>query len=246
MESLKRFVGGDISVAAVNAPGFVVLAGPDGAMERLERELAREQVAARRLHTSHAFHSGMMEPILAEFEEAVSRIRLSPPAKPFVSTLTGQWAGDEVAKPDYWSRQLRSAVRFADGMRTLMAPGSPAGNEPVYLEAGPGSTLSTFAREAAKEKGAASMCLLSLPGPDGRRSDTEEMLTSLGQMWASGVEVDWEAFHRPERRFRVRLPTYPFERKRYWSQTEIRDMKSSLPKMVSTAPTTFFRCSGNV
>src|SRR3974390_2284735 len=178
-----------------------------------------EQVPARRLHTSHAFHSSMMEPILASFEEADSRIRLSTPARPFVSTLTGQWAGEEVVRPDYWSRQLRSPVRFADGMRTLMAPGSPAGHEPVYLEAGPGNTLSTFAREVAKAANSASLCLPSLPGPDGRRSDTEETLTALGQMWASGVEIDWEAFHRTERRGRVRLPTYPFERKSYWVGT---------------------------
>jgi acyl transferase domain-containing protein/ubiquinone/menaquinone biosynthesis C-methylase UbiE len=218
-ERLQGFVDADISIAAVNAPGFVVLSGPDGAIERLEKELAREQMPARRLHTSHAFHSSMMEPILAQFEEAVSQIHLSPPGKRFVSTLTGQWAGDEVTSPDYWSRQLRHAVRFADGMRTLMAPGSPAGSESVYLETGPGNTLSTFAREVVKEKGSASLCLPSLPGPDARRSDTEEALVALGRMWASGVEVDWEAFHRTERRSRVRLPTYPFEQKSYWIGT---------------------------
>ncbi len=123
VESLERFVNGKISIAAVNAPGFTVLSGPDAAMARLEKELEKEKVPARRLHTSHAFHSSMMDPILEQFEDAVSRIKLSAPAMPFVSTLTGNWAGEDVTTPDYWSRQLRRAVRFCgrnadtDGLR---------------------------------------------------------------------------------------------------------------------------------
>ena len=213
-EDLERFVNGTISIAAVNAPGFAVLSGPDAAVEKLEKVLAKENVPARRLHTSHAFHSSMMDPILDHFEESVSRIKLSPPAMPFVSTLTAQWAGQEVTEPSYWSRQLRRPVRFADGMRTLMSSGPLTGKNPICIEAGPGNTLSTFSREIANGK--PSVCLPSLPGPDARRSDTEEILNTLGQLWAHGVEVDWEAFHRTERRGRVSLPTYPFERQTYW------------------------------
>jgi acyl transferase domain-containing protein len=121
VESLERFVNGKVSIAAINAPGLVVLSGPDAAMKRVEKELENEKVPARRLHTSHAFHSSMMDPALEQFEEAVSRIKLSAPTLPFVSTLTGNWAGEDVATPDYWSRQLRYAVRFADGTRTLVA-----------------------------------------------------------------------------------------------------------------------------
>ncbi len=216
-ESLERFVNGEISIAAVNAPGFAVLSGPQAAMERLEKELQKENVPARPLHTSHAFHSSMMDPILEPFEEAVSRIKLSAPAMPFVSTLTGNWAGEDVTKPGYWSRQLRGAVRFADGMRTMMGCGDLAGKNPIYIEAGPGNTLSTFAREIANGK--ASLCLQSLRGPEARRSDTEETLNALAQLWGNGAEVDWEAFHRTEQRSRISLPTYPFERKTYWVGT---------------------------
>jgi phthiocerol/phenolphthiocerol synthesis type-I polyketide synthase E len=217
VESLERFVNGTISIAAVNAPGLAVLSGPDGAMERLEKELEKEKVPVRRLHTSHAFHSSMMDPILEQFEEAVSRISLSTPAMPFVSTLTGNWAGEDVTEPEYWSRQLRREVRFADGMRTLMDCRDLAGKNPICIEAGPGNTLSTFTREIANGRGW--LCLQSLPGPDARRTDTEEMLHALGRLWAHGVEVDWEAFHRSERRLRVSLPTYPFERQTYWVGT---------------------------
>jgi acyl transferase domain-containing protein/SAM-dependent methyltransferase len=214
VEGLEKFVNGKISIAAMNAPGFTVLSGPDGAMERLEQELAKEKVPARRLHTSHAFHSSMMDPILEQFEEAVSRIQLKRPAVPFVSTLTGYWAGEDVTQPSYWSRQLRLPVRFADGMRTLLSSGDLANKNPLCIEAGPGNTLSTFSREIANGK--AALCLQSLPGPDARRSDAEEMLNALGQLWANGGAVDWEAFHRAERRSRVSLPTYPFERQTYW------------------------------
>ncbi|HXR78295.1 MAG TPA: SDR family oxidoreductase [Bryobacteraceae bacterium] len=216
-ESVERFVTGKISLAAVNASGFVVLSGPDTAMERLEKNLEKEHIPARRLHTSHAFHSSMMNPVLEKFEEALSRIKLSKPVVPFVSTLTGNWAGEDVTQPDYWSRQLRQTVRFADGMRTLMSSGDLGLKNPIWIEAGPGNTLSTFTREIAKGK--SSLCLQSLPGPDARRSDTEEMLNSLGQLWANGVEVDWGVFHSTEQRSRISLPAYPFERQTYWVGT---------------------------
>ena len=217
VEGLEKFVNGKIAIAALNAPGFTVLSGPDAAVERLEKELEKEKVPARRLHTSHAFHSSMMDPILEPFEEAVSRIQLTRPSVPFVSTLTGNWAGEDVTQPSYWSRQLRRPVRFADGMRTLLGFADLANKSPICIEAGPGNTLSTFSREIANGK--AALCLQSLPGPDARRSDAEEMLNALGQLWANGVPVDWEAFHHTERRARVSLPTYPFERQTYWVGT---------------------------
>ena len=213
-DNLERFVNGKIAIAAINAPGFAVLSGPDAAMARLEKKLEKEKIAARRLHTSHAFHSSMMDPILEEFEEVVSRTKLSPPEKRFISTLTGNWAGEDVAKPDYWSGQLRRSVRFADGMRTLLESKALAGKSPICIEVGPGNTLSTFAREIAAGK--PSLCLQSLPSPDRRRTDTEEALNALGQLWANGAEVDWERFHSTEKRARVSLPPYPFERQTYW------------------------------
>ncbi len=218
-ENASRFVGGEVSMAAINAPGLCVLSGPNQAIEHVEKALALESVPTRRLHTSHAFHSSMMDPILPEFEDHAARLKFSSPAIPLVATMTGQWADGSVVQPGYWVAQLRSPVLFADGIRALTEANSPAGKNPIYLEVGPGNTLATFASETAKRNGKPPLCLTTLPGPDNRRSDTETALTALGRLWASGVPVDWEAFHRSERRRRVSLPTYPFERQSYWIGT---------------------------
>jgi acyl transferase domain-containing protein/SAM-dependent methyltransferase len=211
-EELDSFVDGDVSLAAVNAPGLSVLSGPTAVIERLESELGTREIAARRLHTSHAFHSSMMEPILPEFESLVQEIDLGVATIPFVATLTGEWADGSVRDPGYWSAQLRSTVRFADGLRALLAADSPAGKDPVLLEVGPGRTLATFAGETAR----GALCLTSLPAPGEERVDTEVMLDALGHLWANGVAIDWTAFHETELRRRVSLPTYPFERRSYW------------------------------
>lgn len=214
-DELEPFVDGDVSLAAVNAPALSVLSGPNDSIERVEAALGDRGIAARRLHTSHAFHSSMMDPILPEFEELVASVHLAAPAIPFMATLRGEWADGSVRDPSYWSAQLRETVHFADGLRALAADGR-VGAEPVLLEAGPGRTLSTFAAETARETGQAQLCLTSLPAPDEPRTDTETAMDGLGRLWASGVEVDWRGFHRTERRRRVALPTYPFERRSYW------------------------------
>ena len=215
-EDLRRFVGGGVSLAAVNGPGYSVLSGPTVEIERLEAALTKDAVPARRLHTSHAFHSSMMDPILREFEDVVASVPLSPPSIPFAATLTGEWAGSTVTRPEYWSAQLRATVRFADAVRTVATGHGPAGKHPALLEVGPGNTLVTFAAETARNGGPPSPCMTSLPGPHDQRSDTEVVLSSLGQLWANGVAVDWQGFHQSERRRRVSLPTYPFERRSYW------------------------------
>ena len=216
MESVERFVVGEVSLAAINAPGYAVLSGTSQAIDEVEAALAGELVASRRLHTSHAFHSAMMEPILAEFEGLVAEVRLSKPTVPFMATLTGQWADGSVTQPRYWSDQLSSPVRFADSLLALTEEGGPAGKDSLFLEVGPGRTLATFAAETAKSHGQSPLCLTSLPGPSEWRSDTEMMLDGLGQLWTNGAEVDWDRFHSTERRTRVSLPTYPFERRSYW------------------------------
>jgi acyl transferase domain-containing protein/SAM-dependent methyltransferase len=213
-DALQRFVNAHVSIAAVNSPGFAVLSGPDPEIDRVAGALTEAAIPARRLHTSHAFHSSMMDPILGEFEELVSGMRLSPPAIPFATTLTGEWANGDVTRASYWSAQIRSTVRFADAVRTVKSASSTA--DQIFLEVGPGNTLATFAADAARNNGATPPCITSIPGPNDRRAELEVMLGSLGTLWANGVAVDWEGFHRNERRARVPLPTYPFERRSYW------------------------------
>jgi phthiocerol/phenolphthiocerol synthesis type-I polyketide synthase E len=211
---IADFVDEEVSLAAVNAPGLCVLSGPHHAIERLEAALAKRNIAARRLHTSHAFHSAMMDPMLAEFRDVVASVPLSVPARPFVSTLTGRWADAGVAAPSYWSDQLRHAVRFADALATLAADKSPIGKRPYFLEVGPGRALTTFAAQTLKND--AALGCATLAGADDPRPDTEATLAALGRMWANGIAVDWAGFHGSEPRKRVSLPTYAFERHSYW------------------------------
>src|SRR5579864_6553426 len=153
----------------------------------------------------------MVEPILAEFGAAVARLRLAPPAIPFLSNVTGAWIRDEEATdPDYWVRQLRQTVRFGDGVAELLCE-----SQRVLLEVGPGQTLGTLAMQHPG-RGPRHLFLSSLRHPQDRRPDEEVLLAALGELWLGGVSVDWRAFWAGERRRRVPLPPYPFERRRHW------------------------------
>jgi acyl transferase domain-containing protein/SAM-dependent methyltransferase len=213
-ESLSEYIDDEVCLAAVNAPELCVLSGPDDAVTTVERVLLGRSFAAHRLHTSHAFHSSMMEPMLERFEMLVDEIPLVTPTIPYIATLTGRWADAVVTKPGYWSAQIRSTVRFADGLRTLGASDGPPSADPILLEVGPGRTLLTAARNNDAAPG--NRLLPSLPTAEEGRLDTELISTSLRRLWEHGVDVDWLGFHKTERRRRVSLPTYPFERESYW------------------------------
>jgi phthiocerol/phenolphthiocerol synthesis type-I polyketide synthase E len=213
-DSLGEFADHDVCLAAVNAPQLSVLSGPHEAVARVAEALTARSVAVHRLHTSHAFHSSMMDPMLEQFEELVDRVPLGLPELPYVSTLTGRWADADVTKPDYWSSQIRSTVRFADGLRTLWDSEGPLGADPVLLEVGPGRALLSAARNNNPVTGA--RLLATLPAAEDDSAGTEQITVSLGKLWESGVEVDWSGYHANERGRRVSLPTYPFERKSYW------------------------------
>lgn len=204
-------LGPELSVAAVNAPSLCVVSGPDDAVVQLERRLQHGGTAAKRLRTSHAFHSAMMDPILEPFVREVERARPSEPRVPFVSNVTGTWIrAEEAADPGYWARHLRAAVRYSQGIETVVSAG-----DLVLLEVGPGATLGSLARQNPAV-GADRLVLSSLPGPQDDRPDLEHLLLTLGRLWAGGVPVDWRGFTGDERRRRVPLPTYPFERQRCW------------------------------
>jgi amino acid adenylation domain-containing protein len=204
-------LGEELSLAAVNRPSVSVVSGPIEAIEELTARLTGEGLACRRLHTSHAFHSRMMEPVLQPFLEQVKRVRLEPPRLPFLSNVTGTWIRpEEATDPAYWVRQLRQAVRFADGVALLLS-------EPhrILLEVGPGNTLSTLARQHPAAAPGHAM-VATLRHPKQADPDAAFLLHALARFWLAGGEVDWTAFWAGERRRRTALPTYPFERRRYW------------------------------
>jgi non-ribosomal peptide synthase protein (TIGR01720 family) len=210
-----------LSLAAVNGASLCVVAGPIDAVDELERRLTEQGLGCRRLHTSHAFHSQMMDPILEPFADEVGRVRLNPPSIPYLSNVTGGWIrDDETTDPNYWAKHLRQTVRFANGAQELV-------KEPdwVLLEVGPGKTLMTITRWHP-ERAAGQVVLTSLPPAPQvedaaeRDSDARFLLTTLGRLWIAGVDVDWAGYYAHEERLRVPLPTYPFERQRYWIEAQ--------------------------
>jgi amino acid adenylation domain-containing protein len=199
----------DLDLAAANAPQLCVVAGPTGAIERFADQLAADGVTCRKLHTSHAFHSAMMEPAVEPFRQAVERARLSPPRIPYVSTVTGQWIkSSEATSPEYWARHLRSPVQFSRGVQVLLQD-----EQRVLLELGPRRTSTTLALQHRPKN--AHRVLAAMPESDDQE-ETASALLALGSLWLHGARVDASALHPGETRRRVPLPTYPFQRKRFW------------------------------
>ncbi|MBJ6763017.1 SDR family NAD(P)-dependent oxidoreductase [Myxococcaceae bacterium JPH2] len=208
---VKPLLSGGLSVAAVNSPSTCVVAGPTAAVDALVEQLTARGVHSTRLHTSHAFHSSMMDPILDAFREAVRKVTRQAPQMPYLSNVTGTWVtSEEATSPDYWARHLRGAVRFADGVAELMKE-----SDAILLEVGPGNTLATLARQHPA-KGAQHAILSSLRHPKEQHADVEFVLATLGRLWMEGIEPNWDSFLGGERRRRVALPTSPFERTRHW------------------------------
>ncbi|HEV7506854.1 MAG TPA: non-ribosomal peptide synthase/polyketide synthase [Thermoanaerobaculia bacterium] len=211
-DRLEPLLGERVALAAVNGPALCVVSGGVEDVEQLRRRvepLLAEGLECRPLRTSHAFHSAALDPILGAFAEALRSIPLKAPSLPFVSNLTGQWiTAAEATDPGYWVRHLRHTVRFADGLATLAALGG------VLLEVGPGRTLGTLARQHPDLAGRPPVA--SLRHPQDREPDQETALRGLGQLWLAGARPDWRGFYAGENRRRIPLPTYPFERRRYW------------------------------
>ncbi|MER6048405.1 type I polyketide synthase, partial [Streptomyces sp. NPDC001793] len=200
---------GDCSLAAVNDPQQCVASGPEEAIGELERTLTRQGVEHRRLRTSHAFHSWMLDDVARAFEARVAQVPRSAPRIPMVSCLTGRVLDpDEVCDPGYWARQMRGTVRFADSVRT-------AAQDPqhLFLEAGPGRTLTPMVRRTGVD---AERIVTSGRSGNDPRTDGEALLTALGTLYCAGVPVDWDGFWDGRRHRRVPLPGYPFERSRHW------------------------------
>jgi phthiocerol/phenolphthiocerol synthesis type-I polyketide synthase E len=209
-QEIHPYLNADLNLAALNEPSRCVVSGPTEAIETLAAQLEAKGIQSRPLHTSHAFHSAMMEPILEPFAAQVRGVTRKAPQIRFVSNVTGTWITDaQATDPTYWTTHLRQAVRFADGVGTLA-------QEPnrILLEVGPGRTLATLAGRHPDANGMT--VLASLRHPEAKGSNHAFLLNTLGQLWMAGVEFDWDNYYRHEERFRVSLPTYPWERQRYW------------------------------
>lgn len=197
----------EISIAAINGPKSVVVSGPAASIAGFRHKLTEQGIRSRALAVSHAFHSSLMEPILAPLAQAADQIAHRPLELPMVSNLTGDLLPvGTVLDGAYWRDHARGTVEFAKGVETLADAGYS-----LFLEAGPDPTLARLGQACRPDLTALWLASL-IKGED----DWQMMLTSLGLLYEHGVDVDWEGFDRDYSRRRVTLPTYPFQRKRYW------------------------------
>jgi acyl transferase domain-containing protein len=214
---VRPMLGSALSIAVVNTPSSCVVSGPSHAVEELTQRLNDRGAEGRRLVVSHAFHSTMTEPILKTFTSIVESVRLHPPQIPYISNVTGKWVtAEQATDPQYWTRHLRQTVRFSEGVSELLSEPSR-----VLLEVGPGRSLSGFVKLHAAATTISSM--------RDRKSEVESLLDAAGRLWLAGVNIDWSTFYADEQRRRVHLPTYPFERQRYWVDRRVAPQPLPVP-----------------
>ncbi|WP_414542086.1 SDR family NAD(P)-dependent oxidoreductase [Nostoc sp. CCY0012] len=219
--TIKALLPENIALAASNAPSLCVVSGSYDAIDALQQKLTALGIEYRRLHTSHAFHSSMMAPMLEPFMAEVKKVKLHPPQIPFISNLTGTWiTAQQATSPDYWAQHLRQTVQFSSGLSVLLQE-----TECILLEVGPGRTLCTFVKQHSQEA-AGQVILPTLRHPQEEKSDVNFLLNVLGRLWLAGIEITWSNFYNHKQHYRVPLPTYPFERQRYWIEPEVQTQVS--------------------
>ena len=211
-DDVQPFLHDALSIAGSNGPARCVVSGPEDEIAALEHRLAAQGTLCRRLHTSHAFHSTMMQPIIKPFVERMKQFSLHAPAIPYISNLSGTWiTAEEATNPAYWGEHLLHAVLFYEGCQTLLKEGRNG----LFLEVGPGQSLSLLLKLLIDKK-AGTLVFPSLRRFQDACSDKEFILKTAGQLWLAGVPLNWDGFHAQEHYLHIPLPTYPFERKRYW------------------------------
>ena len=227
VEELIRPYAARVAVAAVNGPQSVVISGEEGAVRAIAQKLNAEDIKTKKLSVSHAFHSPLMEPMLKEFETLASAVEYSLPNISFISCLTGKAIDSEIATADYWVKHVQQPVKFAAGMNTLQEK-----NCGIYLEVGPKPLLLGMGKQCLSPETPSEWLPSLRPGQE----DWQQLLRALGQLYIKGIEIDWAGFDRDYTRRKVLLPTYPFQRQRYWSQA---DMRHSPPESSRPSPLSF-------
>ena len=234
---VRSYLSSDICLAAVNAPELSVLSGPDAAIEALAAELESKGARSKRLRTSHAFHSAMMDPAVDAMRSVLSGVTLSAPMRPIISTVSGNLLSNhEATSPEYWARQLRETVRFAPALNSLAEMG-----EFALLEVGPGSALTTLALQ--HERVGSWAAIATLPGCGLQEGAALEVLAAVAHCWVHGAPVDWKRQWNDSKPQRIPLPTYPFASVRYWLDPP---QSSVAPATAVQSPETISQTSSNM
>ncbi|MBD8487636.1 amino acid adenylation domain-containing protein [Echinicola sp. CAU 1574] len=209
-EKIKPILPKELSLAALNSPNLCVIAGESKQIEKFSKELESKNILFKKLFTSHAFHSTMMDPILQAFHTQVSQIKLSAPNIPVISTVTGKLLKEEEAcSPQYWTDHLRNTVLFSPAIEHLL----DFDPQSVFLEVGPGKGLSSLLKQHPTAKEA--ITVNSLERQSGE-NEYKEILDSMGQLASNGININWEQFYSGQRRALIEVPTYAFDKRRCW------------------------------
>ncbi len=209
-KELLPLLGDQLSLAAVNTESLCIVSGPTSAMEDFEAAMTVKNVETIRLNVPLAGHSHLMKPILAEFKEGFRSVKLNEPGIPYISGLTGQWITPrQAADPGYWCRHMAEPVRFADGLTVLLKE-----SEPLFVQMGSDRGLPLFVSQHPDIK-PHNPCLNLVRHPKEPQPDMYYLLDKIGQLWLSGVSVDWDGFYGDDKPYRVPLPGYPFDKQKF-------------------------------
>ena len=231
--SVESYISDKISLAVVNSPNLCVLSGPEEQIEKTRQKLEAKDFACSILHTSHAFHSSMMDPVIKPFREICQTIKFNKPQIPIISTVTGILLTEEQAlDPEYWATHLRNTVRFSEAINTIWQRQSR-----ILLEVGPRTTCTTLAKQHIKDR-AKQLAVASLKDKAHSDAEVTAFLMAAGQLWMNGSNLIWSKFHSTKPG-RIPLPTYPFERKRYWLDKRTVNENTIIESPLPINPSTF-------
>ncbi len=216
VKKIEPFLLNTVSLAAVNSSSQCVVSGADEEIEELKNILAKQSIVSTKLHTSHAFHSTMMKGAVEPFEKELSNVKLNEPQIPYISNETGTWVTVEQAiDPKYWANHILNSVNFSQGLSELLKE-----ENAVFVEIGAGKTLTTFAKQHSDKKDS-QMFVNTLRHPKEDIADMQYFYQKIGELWCSGLAINWQNYHDNERRFRIPLPSYAFDKQVFTSDVNL-------------------------
>ncbi|MBE0572735.1 MAG: SDR family NAD(P)-dependent oxidoreductase [Ignavibacteriaceae bacterium] len=228
-DELTPLLSDGLSISLINSPNLCVVAGPEEKVNQFEGVLKNKKILYRQVQNAHAFHSKMLDPIYDDYTKEIKKIKLNSPKIPFTSNLTGNWITDrEATDPIYWAKHANNTARFSNSLEKAWQMINA-----IFLEVGPGNTLSVLAMQHPESKKYENPVTISTLRPEyDNQFDLDYFFTSIGKFWLSGTEIDWEKLYQDEKPKRIPLPTYSFQRENYWIE-DLVDTNSRFTSEVS-------------